>query len=126
MKKLALINLIVLIAIKTVSACTAVAGSNIIEKNTSKVFTLLVISLIFFVGTVVLYQFMKNRGGLFPIFVGGITLFFSWSLSSTNGGDCGFGAIQSSQIGFAVTFVCFIAQFTMWFLFRKQRHAELS
>lgn len=126
MKKLALTNLIILIAIKSVSACTLVSGSNIIEDNRSKVFTLLVISLIFFVGTVVLYQFMNNRGGLFPVLIGGVTLFFSWALSSTKGGDCGFGAVDFTQIGVAITSVCFIAQFTMWFLFRKKSYAELS
>lgn len=120
MKKLALTNLILLLAIKSVSACTVVAGSNIIEDHRSKVFTLLTIALIFNLSTMVFYWFKKSREGLIFIIVSAAVLGFSWATSRSFGSDCGYGAVQISKIALAVTFVCFVAQFVTWLLVRKK------
>lgn len=106
-------------------ACTVVADSNIIEENKAKVFNLLIMSLIFFVGTAIFYELKKSRAGLIPVLVGCASLIFSWATSSM-GGDCGFGAVQTSQIGCAIAFVCFLVQFVTWLLFREKSQAELS
>ena len=113
-------------AIKSVSACTVLTGSNIIEENESKVYTLLTISLIFFAAAVTLNWFKKGREGLIFIFVSGVVLFLSWAFSNTRGGDCGIGALQIAQICIAVTFFCFVAQFATWLMFRKKSQVRLS
>ena len=127
MKKLALVNLIVLIAIKSISACQIPVGStNVVEEAIFKAYILSTVALICLIATVVFYSLKKNREGLIFIFVSGITLFLTGAAIEQSSRNCGIGAIQTAQIALAVAFVCFLAQFITWFMFRNKSRAELA
>jgi uncharacterized membrane protein len=108
-----------------VFACTVVTGSNIIEENENKVFNFLVISLLLLAATVFFY-FKKTKGSGIPTVISAIVVVFAFLDSRTRIGDCGNNAVGITKFAVEVTFVCFLAQFTIWLLFRKKRHAELS
>lgn len=127
MKKLALINLIVLTAIKSVSACQVPVGlTNVVEAAIFRSYILLIAAFICFIATVIFYSLKKNHEGVVFILVSGITLFLAWSSVDKSSRNCGIGAVQTAQIALAITFVCFLAQFITWFMFRKKSGTELA
>src|SRR5688572_21160905 len=120
MRKLALINLIVLIAIKSVSACTAVVGApHPVAENEREIFTYLSISLGLTLGTILLLYLKKTGESFIPAGLSLIIFIFAYLGSATNGGDCGDNAAWIANMAFVITLVCFLAQFTTWFLFRN-------
>jgi hypothetical protein len=108
-------------------ACQVPVDSNeAIEQAMFKAYTFLAVALICFIATVIFYSLKRNIEGLIFIFVSGVTLLLAWADVNTSERDCGIGAVHSSQIAVAVTFVCFLAQFVTRLLFRKKSHAGLS
>src|SRR5215204_3104325 len=105
-------------------ACQVPVGSNAIEEIKSQVSNLLTISLIFLIFTIVLSFFKKGWERLIPILISSAIFGFAWDTRNVES-DCGIGAVQTSKIALAIIFVCFLAQFITWLMFRK-RHAELS
>lgn len=108
-------------------ACTLVAGANpnTLPERQNKVLMFLAISLLFAVATFFLYL-KRNRQGVIAVIVSFLIVGFTIFTANVYNGDCGKTALYNAKIGISITFVCFLAQFTTWLLFRKKCHAELS
>lgn len=109
-----------------VFSCTQAKGSNvnIIEVNQSKVFEFIAISIILFTLTVFLY-FKKGKIGIIPVIVSFIIVGFTFLTSNTNGGDCGYTAVEFAKWGILLTFICFSIQLFTWLFRRNTINAEL-
>jgi hypothetical protein len=113
------------LSLKTL-ACSLVAGANpnTLPERQSTVLMFLAISLFFAAGTFFLY-FKKSRQGIISVIVSFVIVGFSILTSDVYMGDCGKTALYNAKIGVSITFVCFLAQFTTWLLFRNKNQAEL-
>jgi O-antigen ligase len=129
MKTKKIVELLICLTLFSVSifACTIPAGSNsnIIEENRSVISVFIAISIIFWFGTIA-FLLSEKQINRMPFFISSAVLVFYLISISVSNGDCGEGSVYFTKIGVAVSFVCFLAQVTIWLLFRKKSYAELS
>jgi hypothetical protein len=125
MKKLALTNLIVLIAIKSVSACSYVPGkapASVFEGKEIYFWTMFIGSFVL-LGPVVILYFLRNRRGLWTVImsISSLALLFPAIAAAGFLSICGTGAPVAAVIiaEFFLMFLLFIYQLYSWISQKK-------